>query len=436
MKQKDATGQGYTTHEARGMNGKRKLSSLACLGGVPAFDRELHVGCPNVGNRRRFYERLDDLLDRRWLTNGGCYVREFESRIAQLLGVRHCITVCNGTTGLQVALRALGLQGEVIVPSFTFVATVHALHWLGLKPVFCDVDAHTHNLDPRLVEQAITPRTSAILAVHLWGRPCDTVALHDIAARHGLKLLYDAAHAFGCSHRKHMIGAFGDVEVFSFHATKFINTFEGGAIVTNDDDLAAKLRQMSVFGLDDAGHNVSAGINAKMTEVAAAMGLTLLESMDELVGVNYANYKQYQAQLSAVPGLTLVTYDEDKAQNYQYVVVEVDETITGISRDHLLHVLRAENVLARRYFYPGCHRLEPYRTLFPRAGQRLPVTERLTDRIMSLPTGTAVTSEDISLICNILRTAVAGGPQIVSRLDEVAINEFAAVWQQTPLRTS
>jgi dTDP-4-amino-4,6-dideoxygalactose transaminase len=233
-----------------------------------------------------------------------------------------------------------------------------------------------------------------------------------------------------------MIGAFGDLEVFSFHATKFINTFEGGAIVTNDDVLAAKLRQMTVFGLDDAGHSVSTGINAKMTEVAAAMGLTLLESMDELVDVNYANYKQYQAELSPVPGLTLVTYDEDKAHNYQYVVVEVDETVTGLSRDHLLHVLRAENVLARRYFYPGCHRMEPYRTLFPRAERRLPVTEQLADRIMSLPTGTAVTSEDISLICNIIRTAVAEGPLIASRLDEVAIDEFAAVWRQTPLHIS
>src|SRR5215208_1528016 len=182
------------------------LIRLAILGGPRAFDEPLHVGRPNIGDRQSFEKRVTDILDRRWLTNAGPYVQELEKRIAELTGVRHCIAMCNATVALEIAIRALGMKGEVIVPSFTFIATAHALKWQGITPVFCDIDRNTYNLDPALLEQLITPRTTGILPVHVFGRPCDVEAVQEIATRRGLKLLFDSAHAFGCSHGDGMIG--------------------------------------------------------------------------------------------------------------------------------------------------------------------------------------------------------------------------------------
>ncbi|HEY1068514.1 MAG TPA: aminotransferase class I/II-fold pyridoxal phosphate-dependent enzyme, partial [Pirellulales bacterium] len=240
---------------------------------TPHFRRQLHVGCPNLGDRARLLERIGDALDRRWLTNHGPYVQEFEHRLKSYLGVKHCVAVCNATVGLEIAIRGLGLAGEVIVPSFTFPATVHAIAWLGLAPVFCDVDSATHNVDPQRLEELIGPKTTGILGVHLWGNACDTNSIAEIAQRRGLRVLYDAAHAFGCGHAGQMIGNFGDAEVFSFHATKFVNAGEGGAIVTNDDELAEKFRRLRSFGLEQ-GEVTGLGVNGKMSEFAGAMGLT------------------------------------------------------------------------------------------------------------------------------------------------------------------
>src|SRR5215471_15465412 len=182
------------------------LAGLACLGGSPAFLEPLHVGRPNIGNRSRLMTRINDLLDRRWLTNDGVYVKQFEKKVAALSGARHCIAVCNATVALEITIRALGLRGEVIVPAFTYVATVHALHWQGITPVFCDVDPATHMLNPAIVEELITPQTTGIVGVHLWGRICHTDALERIARRRGLALIFDAAHAFGCSQNGHIAG--------------------------------------------------------------------------------------------------------------------------------------------------------------------------------------------------------------------------------------
>ena len=393
---------------------KSCLENLAIFGGPPAFDEKLHVGRPNIGNRQRLLERINDLLDRRWLTNSGPYVQEFERRIADLLGVRHCIAMCNGTVALEIAFRAAGLAGEVIVPAFTFIATAHALQWQEITPVFCDIDPRTHNVDPRQVERMITPRTTGIIGVHVWGRPCDVEALTEIANRHNLKLLFDAAHAFGCSYKGRMIGSFGNAEVFSFHATKFFNTFEGGAVVTNDDELAAQIRLMKNFGFADYDHVIYIGTNGKMSEVSAAMGLTGLESLDEFIAVNHCNYKQYERELEGIPGVQLITHDETGKSNYQYVILEIDEAVTHVSRDQLVEILHAENVLARRYFYPGCHRMEPYRSYFPHAGLLLPETERLVKRVMSLPTGIAVCPGEICTICDIIRLVLLNSDEFRS----------------------
>jgi len=351
-------------------------------------------------------ERINDMLDRRWLTNNGPYVQELERRIADYLGVKHCIAMCNATVALEIAARALDFHGEVIIPSFTFIATAHALQWQEITPVFCDVDPTTHNIDAGKVEALITPRTTGIVGVHVWGRPCPVDALEEIARRRGLKLMFDAAHAFGCSYKGRMIGNFGQAEVFSFHATKFFNTFEGGAVVTNDDDLARKIRLMTNFGFAGYDNVIYVGTNGKMTEVCAAMGLTGLELLDDFIAANRRNYAAYQDGLQDIPGLRLISFNESERNNYQYMIVEVDETIAGISRDDLVRVLQAENVLARRYFYPGCHEMEPYRSYFPHAGLLLPETKRLTQRVMSLPTGTAVGPEEIAEVCAILNLAV------------------------------
>jgi dTDP-4-amino-4,6-dideoxygalactose transaminase len=395
----------------------KNIDDLALFGGTPAFAEKLHVGRPNIGERDRLFERINDILDSRRFTNGGTYVREFECRLADLVGVRHCVALCNGTVALEVAVRALGLTGEVIVPSFTFIATTHALQWQGLTPVFCDIDPRTHNLDPACVEPLITPRTTAIIGVHVWGRPCDVDALERIARRHRLRLLFDAAHALACSHRGKMIGSFGDAEIFSFHATKFVNTAEGGAVATNDSELAARVRLMSNFGFSGYDNVVSLGTNGKMNELCAALGLTTLESVEEFIAVNRRNYELYRRELTGLPGLELVTYESLERQNYQYVVVTVDEGRAGLSRDDLVRVLQAENVLARRYFHPGCHRLEPYRSRSEPATLSLPYTEALSQRVMSLPTGTGVKPEAIVSICRILRLVVNEHDEVRRRLD-------------------
>lgn len=401
------------------MNCKTSIEELAILGGHSAFPEPLHVGRPNIGNRATLLARINDMLDRRWLTNHGPFVQEFEQRIANFLGAKHCIAMCNATIALEIAIRALGLHGEVIVPSFTFVATAHALQWQEITPVFCDVDQITHNLDPNKVEAMITPRTSGIIGVHVWGRPCAIEALGEIAERRHLKLMFDAAHAFGCSYRGRMIGNFGEAEVFSFHATKFFNTFEGGAVVTNDHELANRIRLMTNFGFAGYDNVIYVGTNGKMSEASAAMGLTGLDSLDEFIAANRRNYAAYRAGLRDVPGLQLIMYDEAERGNYQYVIVEVDEVAAGLSRDDLVNILQAENVLARRYFYPGCHQMEPYRSYLPHAGLLLPETEKLTRRVMSLPTGTAVGPAEVETICAILQLVVRDSRYLLPRLAAV-----------------
>jgi dTDP-4-amino-4,6-dideoxygalactose transaminase len=390
---------------------KRTIDDLARFGGRPAFEQPLHVGRPNIGNRQKFSTRVNDILDRRWLTNDGPYVIEFEERIIELTGVKHCVATCNATVALEIVIRALGLQGEVILPSFTFIATAHALEWLGIKPVFCDVDPQTHTIDPRKIESLITRQTSAILAVNLWGRHCDIAALDEIAKEHTLKLFFDSAHAFGCSYRGRIIGGFGDAEVFSFHATKFVNSLEGGAITTNDDALAQKLKLMRNFGFTSYDRVDSLGINGKMNEVSAAMGLTNLESLNDFILVNRQNYRQYAEELAGLNGMTLLPYDENESCNYQYVVLEMDPAQTIVTRDELIQILYRENVLARRYFYPGCHRTPPYNATAP----SLPETERICDRVLSLPTGTAVSQADITTICEIIRIVVNNGGEVSAK---------------------
>lgn len=384
-----------------------RAEDLAIATGKPAFSEPLHVGRPNLGSEDALLGRIKQILDRRWFTNYGPMVQEFEERLKLMLGVRHCIPMCNATVALEIAIRAAELKGEVIVPSFTFIATAHALQWQEITPVFCDVGDDAHNLNPEQAERLITPRTTGIIGVHVWGKPCAIDALSDLARRRGIKLMYDSAHAFGCSAGGVSTGNFGLCEIFSFHATKLLNTFEGGAIATNDDELARKIRLMKNFGFSGIDRVTFLGTNGKMSEISAAMGLTGLESLDTFIESNRRNYRLYSAEVTHMPGVHMIRFDERERNNYQYIVFEVDEERTRIGRNDVVRILRAENILARRYFYPGCHRMEPYRSYFPNAGLLLPRTEELCERVLVLPTGTAVSPSSVQKICSIIRTALA-----------------------------
>jgi dTDP-4-amino-4,6-dideoxygalactose transaminase len=402
---------------------KTRIDDLAVLGGRPAFEGEpLHVGRPNQGDRTRLLARMNELLDRNWLTNDGPFVHELEQRLARHLGVGHVVATCNATVALEIAVRALGLRGEVVVPAFTFVATAHALQWQEITPVFADVHPDTHNIDPDTVEALITPRTTGILAVHLWGRPAPVDRLAELARRHGLRLLYDAAHAFGVSSGGTRIGGFGDAEVFSFHATKVLNSFEGGAVATNDGALADRMRLMRNFGFSGLDNVVHVGTNGKMTEVCAAMGLTSLEAFDHFVAVNEANHRDYRSALDAVEGLRVLDQEAGPSErrNFHYVVAEVDAAVAGLTRDELCTVLAAEGVLARRYFTPGVHRMEPYRSLPCGRAARVPHTEALSERVLVLPNGVAIGRHQIDAIASIVEVARRDPRRVRSALAAVA----------------
>ncbi len=385
----------------------RTLQDLAINGAQPAFAEPLHVGRPNIGSRETFMRYVEEIFDRRWLSNNGPLVQEFEKRIADYLGVGHCVAMCNGTVALEIAIRALGLAGEVIVPSYTFIATAHALNWQAITPVFADIDPRTHTLDPAAVRGMITPRTTGIIGVHLWGRGAPVEELQAIADEHGLALMFDAAHAFGCSYGGRMIGGFGKCEVLSFHATKFFNSFEGGAVVTNDDTLAETMRLMRNFGFAGLDKVIHPGTNGKMIEVVAAMGLVNLDAIGDVVAANRRNYQVYREALSGLPGLSLLPFDESERNNFQYVVLEVGEGCPA-SRDRVVATLQAENILARKYFWPGCHKMKPYIDLYPHAGLLLPNTQKVADRVVVLPTGTTMDEGMVRTVGRIMQVLLAG----------------------------
>jgi len=367
------------------------------------MNKILHVGGPNLGNRKKLDRHIDGIWERRWLTNNGQLVQELERKLCAYLGVRHCIPVSNGTLGLQLAIKALGLSGEVLTTPYSFVATSHAILWENCRPVFIDIDAKTHNINPQAIESAVTAETSAILGVHVWGNPCAVEAIEDIAKRKNLKVIYDAAHAFGVGHGGRMIGNFGECEVFSLHATKFFNTCEGGAIATNNNELAAKIRLMQNFGFSGYDQVDYLGTNAKMSELHAAMGLCCFDELERIVETNKRHYLQYQRELSSLEGVRFFTYNEKETANFQYIVLEIDSRKAGCTRDELQQYLQQNEVMARRYFYPGIPRMEPYRTLFPGFVDACPACNQLCDDVLILPTGTSLDSDDVERVCSLIR---------------------------------
>ncbi len=365
---------------------KLSVDDLALFGGKPLFGCPLHVGRPNEVDRPRLLKRIEGVLDRKWLSNDGPLVRELETQLADFVGIDYCVLVSNATTGLQLVAKALGLRGDVLLPSFTFVGTANALAWIGLRPVFCDVDPHTHNISPREVLRNATPRTrtAAILGVHLWGRPCEVTKLEEIARGLGVPLIFDAAHAMGCSYHEKNLGTFGCAEVFSLHATKCITALEGGAITTNDRTLAEEIRLLRNFGFTEEDRVSTLGINGKLDEFSAAMGLTSLECYERVRLHNMEIHDAYLSILETVEGVSVVTPFEGDRWNFHYAIIQIADD-SGYWRDLLHKILKAENVLARRYFTPGVHRSYPYSL---RSAPELKVSERLANTLLALPTGT------------------------------------------------
>jgi dTDP-4-amino-4,6-dideoxygalactose transaminase len=388
------------------------MKRLAILGGEPAFKKPLHVGRPNLPDKESLQQYLDSIFDSRWLTNNGPLVSAFREKLEEVLQVKNCIPICNGTIAMELVERALGFKDEVILPSYTFVATAHSLQWQKITPVFSDIGEEDVTIAPASIESMLTPKTTGIIGVHVYSYPCDYKAIGEIARDRSIKVLYDAAHAFCCEVNGIPYSNLGDATVFSFHATKFFNTFEGGAVATNDDSLAEEVRLMSNFGFagkvrDQVDY---LGINGKMTEISAAMGLAMMGSIEQIRERNRQNFEAYKAGFSQIEGLELIEPPPQMTKhNWQYVIVKVNERKFGLSRDHLVDVLRAENILVRRYFYPGCHQMHPYRDYFPNAHFFLPNTETLAEKVVAFPTGQAVDETDIETIREIL---VIAGEQI------------------------
>jgi dTDP-4-amino-4,6-dideoxygalactose transaminase len=398
---------------------------LAICGGTPQFETPRYVGTPTIPDREAIHARLDQMLDARRLTNDGPFVREFEDRLAQMSGGVEAVAVCNATVGMQLLLKALDLKGEIILPSFTFIATAHACLWEGLEPVFVDVDRATHTIDPVCVAHQITDSTAGIIGVHLWGRMCRVRELEAIAQERCIPLIFDAAHALGCTYRGVPMGRLGTASVVSFHATKFVQSLEGGAIFTSDRELAERLRLLRNFGFQGYDNVDALGTNAKMNELCAAMGLGSLETLDRLITTNRTNRMAYRQAISGMPGLKLYEFDEHEANNYQYLVVEVDPRTCPYTRDELVAILHAENVIARRYFMPGCHRSMPYLSRPRRGSDSLAVTEQLCESLLALPTGAGVNATDIAEIGGILRLAYESTAQVRRGLDSLLPHKAA-----------
>ena len=385
----------------------------AILGGRPALAQAVHVTRPFVPPLETVLPEFEKILSSGWLTNDGPYVRRLEGELARLFGVEHCSALANGTLALQLVYRALRLTGEAITTPFTFCATAHSISWEGIEPVFCDIDPETYCIAPARVEAAITPRTSAIVAVHVYGNPCDVDALTAIAERHGLALIFDAAHAVGASYRGSRIGGFGAAETFSFHATKLFSTFEGGCVTTNDDELNRRLALLRNFGFTGIDQVSDCGINAKLNEISAAYGLAQLPFLDEILRHRQGLAAAYRSGLSDLDGVHFQTPTDGAQPNDQYMPIRIDESEAGLSRDVLYAALQAENVSARRYFYPPCNRFEHYRDLPSAAAENLAVAERVSSEILCLPMGSDMDAAMAERICDAIR-------RICQHADDVA----------------
>ncbi len=375
----------------------------ASTGRLPApFDEPIYVTRPLLPPLHALTARLEQVWATRQLTNIGPQHEQLEAALRRRLDVPELALFTNGTAALITAIRALDLTGEVLTTPFTFPATPHALSWSGLTPVFCDVDAVSLNIDPVAVERAITPRTSGILAVHVYGTPCDVDALQRIADRHRLRIIYDAAHAFGTRVNGRGLGSFGDATMFSFHATKLFHTAEGGALACADPMLKARIEDLRNFGIHGPDRVDAVGLNGKMTELQAALGLCVLDALDAELVKRRRLVDRYAQRLDSVEGVSWMRGPHIADGSCQYAVIRVDEGRFGCTRDALHDELRGLNVFTRKYFHPLCSTYDCYRSLPSSAPSNVPVATRAVREVLCLPLYGALAPADIDRICDMI----------------------------------
>lgn len=362
------------------------------------------VTSPLLPDLDEFHAMLREIWDRKWVTNNGEFHQRFEAALCEYLKVPYISVFTNGTLPLITALQALNISGEVITTPYSFVATTHSLWWNGIKPVFVDIDMATGGIDPDRIESAITPRTTAIMPVHVYGKPCRTREIQEIADKYGLRVIYDAAHAFGIEVDGKSILEEGDMSTLSFHGTKVFGTTEGGALVVKDEKMKQRIDYLKNFGFAGETTVVAPGINSKMDEIRSAYGLCNLKHIDNAIAARKKVAQKYRAALSNVPGISMFKEREDVTYNYSYFPIFVDEEEYGISRDALYERMKEHNVLGRRYFYPLISSFAIYRGLPSATKENLPVATRMADEVICLPMHAGLTDEDVNrvleLVCN------------------------------------
>lgn len=364
-------------------------------------EKPIYVTRPHLPPLSEFIPYLESIWESGTLTNGGPMHRRLEQALAEYLGVDHVALVANGTVGLITALQALQISGEVITTPYSFVATAHALLWNGIRPVFADIEPDSFNLDPARIEAAITPATTAIMPVHCYGNPCAVEAIQRIADRHGLKVIYDAAHAFGVRHRGQSILGHGDLSVLSFHATKAFHTFEGGAIVCPDAAIKERIDRLKNFGIVDETTVVAPGINGKMSEINAAFGLLQLKSIDEALQKRKAIDASYRESLAGIKGIHCLSALGEKVANYAYFPILVQPDYP-LNRDALYQKLQDNGIYARRYFYPLISDFPMYRGMPSAAHANLPVARKVAEQVICLPIYPDLSGEQVDSIVELI----------------------------------
>ncbi|MDA8106806.1 MAG: DegT/DnrJ/EryC1/StrS family aminotransferase [Nitrospiraceae bacterium] len=364
--------------------------------------KNIYVTQPYMPPLAEFLPYLEQIWENKWLTNGGPFHQELEKELTDYLGVEHIALFANGTLALVTALQSLRITGEVITTPFSFVASAHSLLWNGIKPVFVDIDPKTFNLDPEKIEAAITPHTTAILPVHVYGNPCDVYKIQKIADTYGLKVIYDAAHTFGVNYKGENLLRYGDLSILSFHATKVFTTFEGGAIICPDAKIKKRIDDLKNFGYAGEVSVVSTGINAKMNELQAAFGLLQLKHVDKAIERRREIDAQYREQLSSVLGIACPSLPADTTHNYSYFPILIQKEYPR-SRDELNNKLRQHGIYARRYFYPLISEFPMYRGLPSAARENLPVARGVADKVLCLPIYPNLENESVERIVSIIK---------------------------------
>ena len=360
--------------------------------------KTITVTSPLLPPLEDFLPYLQDIWNRKWLTNNGHYHRELEKALCEYLKVPYISLFTNGTLPLMCALQALRVTGEVITTPYSFVATTHSLWWNGIKPVFVDIDPATGNLDPDKIEAAITPKTTAIMPVHVYGNPCDVDRIQEIADKYGLKVIYDAAHAFGVEVDGKSILNAGDMSTLSFHATKVYNTVEGGALICHDAKTKQRIDYLKNFGFAGETTVVAPGINGKMDEVRSAYGLLNLKQVDAAIEARHQVAKKYREALREVKGIRVMEDIPGVRHNYAYFPIFIDAEAYGMTRDELYFKMKENGVLGRRYFYPLISEFSTYRGLESARPENLPVATKIADSVICLPMYHSLTGEDVDRV--------------------------------------